>query len=83
VEDGSYLRLKNLQIGYKISDSWLKNAGISSSRIWLGGTDLFTITNYSGNDPEAGLSASPIQAGREFSSYPKIKRFSLGVNLTF
>jgi TonB-linked SusC/RagA family outer membrane protein len=83
VEDGSYLRLKNLQIGYKIPVSILKRAGISSSRIWLGGTDLFTITKYTGNDPEDGQSASPIRAGREFSSYPKMKRFSLGVNLTF
>lgn len=83
VEDGSYMRLKNLQIGYKISASWLKKASISSSRIWLGGTDLFTITKYTGNDPEAGLSAAPIGAGREFSAYPKMKRFSLGINLTF
>ena len=82
VEDGSYLRLKNLQIGYNISPSWLKRAGISSSRIWIGGTDLFTITKYTGNDPEAGLSANPIMGGREFSAYPKMKRYSLGINLT-
>jgi TonB-linked SusC/RagA family outer membrane protein len=83
VEDGSYLRLKNLQIGYNISPSWFKRAGISGSRIWIGGTDLFTITKYTGNDPEAGLSANPLMAGREFSAYPKMKRYSLGVNLTF
>jgi hypothetical protein len=83
VDDGSYMRLKNLQIGYNISPSWLGKAGISSSRVWLGGTDLFTITKYTGNDPETGLTASPLQAGREFSPYPKMKRFSLGINLTF
>jgi len=83
VEDGSYLRLKNLQIGYNISQTWLKRAGISNSRIYVGGTDLFTITKYTGIDPEAGLSASPIAGGREFSSYPKMKRFSIGLNLTF
>lgn len=83
VEDGSYLRLKNLQIGYTIAEAWLKRAGISSSRIWIGGTNLFTITKYTGNDPEAGLSANPLQAGWEFSPYPKMKRFSLGINLTF
>jgi len=49
----------------------------------VGGTDLFTITKYTGIDPEAGLSASPIAGGREFSSYPKMKRFSIGLNLTF
>ena len=83
VADGSYLRLKNLQVGYNIPQSWLKRAGISSSRLWLGGTDLFTITKYSGNDPETGLTASPLAAGREFSPYPKIKRFSLGINVSF
>ena len=83
VEDGSYMRLKNLQIGYTVAESWLKKAGISSSRIWIGGTNLFTITKYTGNDPEAGLGASPLQAGWEFSPYPKMKRFSLGINLTF
>ena len=83
VEDGSYLRLKNLQLGYKLSGAWLKKAGISSTRIWVGGTDLLTFTKYSGNDPEAGLSATPLQGGWEFSPYPKMKRYSLGVNLTF
>lgn len=83
VEDGSYVRLKNLQIGYNIPQSWLKRAGLSSSRIYVGGTDLFTITKYTGIDPEAGLAASPLAGGREFSSYPKMKRFSVGLNLTF
>ncbi|MEO6730901.1 MAG: SusC/RagA family TonB-linked outer membrane protein, partial [Ferruginibacter sp.] len=82
VQDGSYLRLKNLQIGYTISESFLKRAGITSSRVWLGGTDLFTITKYKGNDPEAGLSANPLATGWEFSSYPKIRRFSVGINVT-
>lgn len=83
VEDGSYLRLKNLQVGYKVPETWLNKVGISSSRIWIGGTNLFTITKYTGNDPEAGLTANPLQAGWEFSPYPKMKRFSLGINLTF
>lgn len=83
VEDGSYLRLKSIQIGYNIPSGWLKRAGISSSRIYLGGTDLFTITKYTGIDPEAGLAASPIQAGWELSSYPKMKRYILGLNVTF
>lgn len=83
VEDGSYLRLKNLQFGYTPQGSLVEKAGISNSRIWIGGTDLFTITNYSGTDPEVGLTASPIQAGRDTFSYPKMRRISMGVNLTF
>lgn len=83
VEDGSYMRLKNLQIGYTISPSFLRKAGIGSSRIYVGGTDLFTITKYTGVDPETGLTSSPIAGGREFSSYPKMKRYSVGLNLTF
>ncbi|MEO6618956.1 MAG: TonB-dependent receptor [Dyadobacter sp.] len=83
VEDGSYMRLKNLQIGYKLQGAWVEKLGISSTRIWVGGTDLLTFTKYSGNDPEAGLSATPLQGGWEFSPYPKMKRYSLGINLTF
>ncbi|WAC10096.1 SusC/RagA family TonB-linked outer membrane protein [Dyadobacter pollutisoli] len=83
VEDGSYLRLKNLQIGYRLAGNGVKKVGISSARAWIGGTDLLTFTKYSGNDPEAGLSATPLQGGWEFSPYPKMKRYSLGVNVTF
>lgn len=82
VEEGSYMRLKNLQIGYRISNAVIRKAGISNARIWVGGTDLFTITKYTGNDPEAGLTGSPLRAGGEFSPYPKMKRFSLGINVT-
>ena len=82
VQDGSYMRLKNLQIGYTITESFLKRAGITSSRIWVGGTDLLTFTNYKGNDPEAGLSANPLATGWEFSAYPRMKRFSVGINVT-
>lgn len=82
VQDGSYMRLKNLQIGYRLPEAFLRRAGISGSRIWVGGTDLFTITNYKGNDPEAGLSANPLATGWEFSPYPKMKRFSIGLNVT-
>ncbi|MCW3108980.1 MAG: SusC/RagA family TonB-linked outer membrane protein [Segetibacter sp.] len=83
VEDGSYMRLKNLQLGFTLPAAWATKMNIAKSRLWIGGTDLFTITKYSGNDPEAGLSASPIMAGRDFSAYPKMKRYSIGLNVTF
>jgi TonB-dependent starch-binding outer membrane protein SusC len=54
VHDGSYLRLKNAQIGYTIPRTYLKHVGISSFRLFLGGTNLFTITKYPGIDPENG-----------------------------
>lgn len=82
VQDGSYMRLKNLQIGYHLSNGLVKKLGINSARLWIGGTDLFTITKYTGNDPEAGLSANPLFAGREFSAYPKIRKYSVGINVS-
>ena len=52
VEDGSFLRLKNLQLGYTIPESVLSKANIKSLRVYVQAVNLFTVTNYSGLDPE-------------------------------
>ncbi len=62
VEDGSYLRMKHIQIGYTLPESLVQKLHISSCRIYVGGDDLITITNYSGIDPEVGL-GDPIWTG--------------------
>jgi TonB-linked SusC/RagA family outer membrane protein len=82
IQSGSYLRLKNLQIGYSFKQDWMKNAGLSKARLWIGGSDLFTITKYKGNDPETDLQ-NPLLSGLDQAAYPKIKRYSLGVSATF
>lgn len=86
VEDGSYLRLKNVQIGYTFNTVKLQKAGISKLRIYLSGANLFTITKYSGADPEIGTSSETGKStayGVDDGSYPSQRTFLLGLNLSF
>lgn len=85
LEDGSYMRLKNLQLGYTFNtNSW----GIDRLRIYLAATNLFTITKYSGFDPEMTVSANSAgeqdrAAGIDWGTYPASRTYTFGVNLTF
>ena len=76
VESGSYLRLKNLQLGYTIPTSITKQASINRCRIYLTASNLFTITNYTGYDPEVG-------GGIDYANYPQSRTITVGVNLDF
>ncbi|HLY71920.1 MAG TPA: hypothetical protein VKR53_19435, partial [Puia sp.] len=86
VEPGSYLRLKSLNIGYTISPAILKRVGIDKFRIFVQGANLFTITKYTGLDPE--LSGSNLQDqtnfGIDLGNYPaNQKNYNVGVDVTF
>jgi TonB-linked SusC/RagA family outer membrane protein len=91
VEDGSYLRLKNLQIGYTLPSSITDKASLSSVRIYVQGTNLFTITDYEGFDPElrgfdnslAATNNGNLTLGVDFQTIPVSRLFSLGVNIKF
>ena len=82
VEDGSYLKLKSLMLGYTIDPSALKKLGITRSRIYVQAANLFAITKYSGMDPELiGPSAS---FGIDFGNYPgNLQNFLVGLDLSF
>jgi TonB-linked SusC/RagA family outer membrane protein len=80
VEGGSYLRAKNTQIGYTFSANQLKRAGIQTMRIYLSAANLFTITKYSGVDPE--LPGSTTDFGVDEGSYSSSRTFLIGVNLS-
>ena len=82
VEDGSYLRLKNVQLGYKFSNRYLKKANISQLRFFVGAQNLLTITGYSGLDPEIG-SADPKLTGIDQGYYPQARTFMIGINTKF
>jgi hypothetical protein len=82
VEDGTYVRLKNIQIGYTLPESLLKNLSNNSIRVWVGSQNLFTLTNYSGMDPEIGAS-DPKFMGIDQGFYPQARNFMMGVNATF
>ncbi|WP_205941064.1 TonB-dependent receptor [Albibacterium indicum] len=82
VEDGSYMRLKNIQVGYSLPQSVVTKAGINRVRFWAGAYNLLTITNYTGLDPEIG-SSSPLSSGVDQGYYPLAKSFMFGINATF
>ncbi|MBA0883468.1 SusC/RagA family TonB-linked outer membrane protein [Flavobacterium undicola] len=79
LEDGDYFRIKTIQFGYSLPTDIIKKAGLSRTRIYLTGENLFTFTKYTGYDPEIGGSVMGIDRG----FYPQAKTFMLGVNLQF
>lgn len=84
VEDGSFLRLSNLTIGYTLPQRLTKKIWLSKCRIYVTGTNLFCWTAYSGFDPEVDTQrSSPLTPGVDYSAYPRTRSFAFGVNLTF
>ena len=77
VEDGSYLRLKNLTFGYRFTQDWLKKIGAKSLRLYLSFDNLWTLTNYSGLDPEVGL------WGLDYGIYPTSRVYMFGASVKF
>lgn len=86
VENGSYLRLKNIQIGYTLPEKTLQKFGVGRLRVYLSTANLFTITKYSGIDPEIGTSSetdNQTAFGVDDGAYPSQRTFLLGLNLKF
>ena len=84
VEDGSYLRLKNVQLGYTLPKTLVGKIGLSHVRFYLSGSNLLTLTKYSGYDPEVDTRrATPLTPGVDYSAYPKSIGVVAGLNLTF
>ena len=96
VENGSFLKLRVASLGYSFDPGMLKNVGITKVHLYVQGTNLFTITKYTGLDPELvpsvnnlpqGGSALPLQSaafGVDFGAYPNNqKTYTVGVNMTF
>ena len=82
VENGTYLRLRNVQLGYTLPASLVQKAKLQRVRIYLSGQNLFTISNYSGIDPEVGQGGS-LSRGVDFGIYPQSRTITGGVNVTF
>jgi TonB-linked SusC/RagA family outer membrane protein len=85
IEDGSYIRLKNISLGYTLRDAMaLKSIGAESLRLYISGQNLLTITDYSGVDPEISSGGQDDRlAGIDAASIPVSKTFTLGLNLNF
>ena len=82
VEDGSYLRLRNAQIGYTLPNNVIEKVKLQKVRIYLSGQNLLTFTNYSGLDPEVGQSTS-LTRGMDYGIYPQSIAITGGINITF
>lgn len=82
VEDGSYFRMKNLQIGYTFGKNYASKIGSESIRIYLQGSNLFTITGYDGLDPEV-VSYDNLTLGVDNGVYPISKIYTIGLNIKF
>ncbi len=84
VEDASYVRLKVITLAYNFDNSLLDKIGFSKIRVFVTGTNLMTITDYTGYDPEvANFTSSDATIGVDLSAYPPAKTYTFGVNLTF
>jgi TonB-dependent starch-binding outer membrane protein SusC len=87
LESGSYFRMKNVQLTYNLPKAWMSKIGLGSARVYVQSQNLFTITDYSGMDPEINLrtytSGNDRQIGVDGGSYPTAKQYLVGLNLTF
>jgi len=90
VEDGSFLKLRSLQIGYSFSDALAKKLSVQRVRLYVSGQNLLTFTKYSGLDPEIGLPSDPTTgtrnvtaSGIDIGTYPNSRFYTLGLNVTF
>ncbi|NND05293.1 MAG: TonB-dependent receptor [Saprospiraceae bacterium] len=84
VEDGSYLRLRTISLGYRLSSQMLQKLKVSSLRIYVTGKNLWTLTNYSGFDPEVShFGQSATNMGADLGGYPSTKQYLVGLNVGF
>jgi TonB-dependent starch-binding outer membrane protein SusC len=82
VEDGSFVRLRNVQVGYTLPFAFTEKFSVKSLRIYVGANNLITLTNYLGYDPDVG-SGNPLFSGVDNGVYPQARTIMAGINLNF
>lgn len=83
VEDGSFLRIKNISLGYTLPSKALFKMKVESMRVYVSADNIHTFTNYSGPDPEVSTRNSVLTPGFDWSAYPRAFGLTAGVSLTF
>ena len=83
VEDGSYLRLRSISLGYNFPSKLLRKMHMSAFRLYVTVDNVWTITGYSGPDPEVSTRESVLTPGFDWSAYPRSIGVTAGVNITF
>src|SRR5690606_17322446 len=82
VQDASYLRLRNVNLAYNVGQHVLDRLRVSQLRLYITGSNLFTITNYTGYDPETSSEGVGQTKGGDYLGYPTARTFIFGINLT-
>ncbi len=84
VEDGSYIRIKDISLSYDITGKWMKKVGISRIQPYFTASNLVTFTHYSGMDPEVNQwgNSGAVQ-GIDWGTYPHCRSYVFGVNIDF
>ncbi|WAC41772.1 SusC/RagA family TonB-linked outer membrane protein [Pedobacter sp. SL55] len=84
IEDGSFLRLKTVSLGYTLPSGWLQKSKVfKSGRVYVAAQNLYTWTKYSGYDPEVSVRNSALTPGFDYSAYPRARTITFGINTTF
>jgi hypothetical protein len=88
VYDASYIRLKNISLGYSLSERIVSKIGLTKVRFYISAQNLWTITDYPGSDPETNYlndtnSRSNTNLGLDYGGYPNVKTFTAGFNVKF
>ena len=83
VFDGSFFKIRQIQLGYTIPQAWTKKILINQLRMFVSLDDYFTFTNYPGMDPETATSGSASGRGVDVGAYPSMRKLMLGVNVSF
>lgn len=83
IEDGSFLRLKNLTLGYTLPQRWTRKFYVNKLRVYFSAQNLFVVTGYSGYDPEVSVaSSSPATPALDWGAYPKSRVYTFGIDLS-
>ena len=83
IEDGSFIRLQSLSVGYTFPRSVLRKLHFDTMRVYVSADNLFTLTNYTGPDPEVSTRNSVLTPGFDWSAYPRSRGITAGVSFTF
>jgi hypothetical protein len=83
LESGSYLRGKNFTVGYTVPTALASKAKLQKARVYIQAQNYFTITEYSGPDPDISIQGGDLFMGLDDSAFPNPKQFLVGLNLTF
>jgi len=83
IEDGSFLRLRNVELGYSLPSNWLSKASIANARLYVSAQNLFTITKYKGLDPDVVGANVNLEPGVDNGNYPSSRIISFGLSVGF